>query len=86
MTYHNGPKMGLKFQLNQDLVMRVVFEKSALKQSLEDTARATTMNWPITRIGQIETHKNRLKERDQRMGPTYFTGKGGTRLQRGQNG
>jgi hypothetical protein len=50
-------KMGLKLQLNSDLVMMAVFEESGLKQMLEVIAWARRMNWPITRIGQIETHK-----------------------------
>lgn len=56
--------MGLKFQLNSDPVMRAVSEETGLKQKLEDIARATRINLPITRIGQIVAHKNRLNERE----------------------
>ncbi|PNF38083.1 hypothetical protein B7P43_G16079 [Cryptotermes secundus] len=57
-------KMGLKFQLNSDPVMKAVFEETGLKQKLEDITRATRINLRITRIGQIEAHKNRLQERE----------------------
>jgi hypothetical protein len=57
-------KLGLKFQHNMDPTMRVVFEESRLEKRLEMTAKAIRIQWPITRIEEIDKYKTREKKQE----------------------
>jgi hypothetical protein len=79
-------KMGLKFKQCTDPIMRAVFEESKLEKRIGKMARAILIQWPITKLEEIDRYKAREKKgRTEEMGWAKITGKGGLSLQGRQN-
>jgi hypothetical protein len=57
-------KLGLKFQQNTDPMMRTVFEESKLERRLEKTAKAIRIQWPITKMEEIDKYRGIEKKQE----------------------